>query len=81
MKILNHMLGLELDLSDLARKSRQLVAVVRTQIDELDRRVPQLKIRERIAEMTQDFVEASFPPLSEMWQRELRRLFGGECSL
>ena len=77
MKRLNHMLELELDLSDLERKSRQLVAIVRTQIDEMDRKTPQLKIRERIAEMTQDFVETSFLPLSEMWERELRHLFDG----
>ena len=77
MNRLNHMLDLELDLSDLERKSRQLVAIVRTQIDEMDRRTPQLKIRERIAEMTRGFVETSFPPLSELWERELRHLLGG----
>jgi proteasome assembly chaperone (PAC2) family protein len=77
MKRLNHMLDLELDLSDLERKSRQLVAIVRAQIDELDRKAPQLKIKERIAVMTQDFAEMSFPPLSEIWARELRHLFRG----
>jgi proteasome assembly chaperone (PAC2) family protein len=77
MRRINHMLDLELDLSDLERKGRQLVAIVRTQIDELDRKTPQLKIRERIAEMTRDFVETPFPPLSEVWARELGHLFRG----
>jgi proteasome assembly chaperone (PAC2) family protein len=81
MKRLNHMLDLELDLSDLERKGRQLVATVRTQIAELDRKTPQLKIRERIAEMTRDFVETSFPPLSQVWERELRHLFDGGHTL
>jgi proteasome assembly chaperone (PAC2) family protein len=77
MSRLNHMFDLELDLSDLEMKSRQLVAIVRTQIEEMDKRTPRLKIRERIAKMTQGFVETSFPPLSEMWERELQHLFQG----
>jgi proteasome assembly chaperone (PAC2) family protein len=74
MKRLNRMLDLDLDLSDLEIKSRQLVAIVRAQIDELDKKAPQFKIKKRIAKMTRDFVETSFPPLGEVWARELRHL-------
>jgi proteasome assembly chaperone (PAC2) family protein len=72
----NHMFGLGIELSSLERKSKQLVSIVDAQIDELDNKAPQIKIREYIEEMSRDFTEMTFRPLSELWERELRDLFG-----
>ena len=80
MKRLNHMLELGLDLAELEIKSRQLGDVIRTQIAEMDRKTPHLKIGERIDEMTQDFEEPVFLPLSEFWEKQLRHLLDGEGS-
>jgi proteasome assembly chaperone (PAC2) family protein len=78
MKRLNHMLELGLDLAELEIKSGQLGAVIRTQIAEMDRKTPHLKIREHIEKITQDFEEPVFLPLSEFWEKQLRHLLGGQ---
>ena len=71
----NHLFGLGLDLSNLEGKSRQLIAIVDAQIDELDEKMPELGVREQIAELTAEFEEMPFMPLSDVWGRELKDLF------
>jgi proteasome assembly chaperone (PAC2) family protein len=71
----NHLLGLKLDLSNLEGKSRQLIAIIDAQINELDEKMPELKVREQIDALTADFEEMSFMPLSDVWERELKDLF------
>jgi proteasome assembly chaperone (PAC2) family protein len=71
----SHMFGLGLDLTSLEGKSRQLLAIVDAQINELDEEMPELQVREQIAEMTAGFEETSFMPLSDVWGRELKDLF------
>jgi proteasome assembly chaperone (PAC2) family protein len=78
LRRLSHMFGLSLDLTNLERKSRQLGAIIEAQIAEVDKKVPSLKIKEQIEELTQDFEETSFVPLSEMWRRELKDLLGDD---
>ena len=45
---IKHMIDLDLDLSDLEQKSKELVELFDSKIDELDRESPQLGIREYI---------------------------------
>jgi proteasome assembly chaperone (PAC2) family protein len=71
----NHLFGLSLDLSNLEGKSRQLVAIIDAQINELDEKMPELGVREQIAGLTAEFDELSFVPLSDVWERELKDLF------
>jgi proteasome assembly chaperone (PAC2) family protein len=75
MRRFNHLFGLDLDLTDLESKSRQLVSIIDAQIDEIDEKLPELKVRDQIAELAADFEEMPFMPLSDVWERELRDLF------
>jgi proteasome assembly chaperone (PAC2) family protein len=71
MRRLNHMFGLRLDLTDLARRSDELLTVMADKLDTLERRQPQHNIREYLAELTGDFAETPFIPLDDVWEREL----------
>jgi len=75
MTRLNHMFDLEVDLSGLRRQGDELTSSMDYKIDELERAMPQLKVREYVESLTRDFVEMSFMPLSEVWERELGDLF------
>ena len=72
----NHMLHLDLDLSDLEQKSVNLVEVFDSKIEELEGEAPQLGVRDYINRLSDEFTETSFTPLDDVWEQELRRLFG-----
>ena len=74
MRRFNHMFGLRLDLSDLKRQSDELMASMTAEIDELEKKAPQLSIREYLDKLAKDFDEVSFMPL-DVWDRELGDLF------
>lgn len=76
MRRLNHMFDLGIALSDLARQSDELVSSMDSKIDELERTMPQLGVRDYVESLTKDFVEMPFMPLGEVWERELGDLFG-----
>jgi len=71
----NHMFGLRFDLSDLERHSDELLSSMDAKIDELDRAMPGLGVREYMERLARDFAEMSFMPLDEVWERELGDLF------
>ncbi|MBX3010370.1 MAG: PAC2 family protein [Caldilineaceae bacterium] len=75
MQRLVHMFRLDLDLSDLDQQSEALVASMREKLEELAVKMPQLKVHEYIATLTNDYKENSFEPLDELWERELGDLF------
>ncbi len=72
---LDHMFGLEMDLSNLEIQGRALVQWVEQQLEELDEKAPHLNVRAYIEELSADFEELTFAPLSDLWERELRDLF------
>lgn len=72
---LDYMFGLGLDLDDLRAQGEALVGWVDEQVEELDKKVTHLSVREYIEELGSDFVEMPFVPLSDLWERELRSLF------
>jgi len=74
MRRFNHMFGLRLDLSDLERQSDELMTSMSAEIDELEKKAPQLSIREYLDKLAKDFDEVSFMPL-DVWDRELGDLF------
>ncbi|MEZ4664484.1 MAG: hypothetical protein R2911_43685 [Caldilineaceae bacterium] len=51
MRRFNHMFNLGVDLSELERKSDELTGALDTKVDELVRKMPQLKIREYLKEI------------------------------
>lgn len=77
MRRFNHMFDLRIDLSDLARQSDELTASIDAKLDELERKAPQLKVREYMQTLAQDFTEMSFMPLGDVWEQGLEDLFKG----
>lgn len=71
----NHMFDLGIPLSDLERKSDELTSSMDDKIARLERTMPQLKVREYMETLAEDFVEMPFMPLGEVWERELGNLF------
>lgn len=67
----NHMFNLQLDLTDLERERDVLLASMEDKIAELEQKAPQLKIREYLENLNDEFVELPFMPLDEVWAREL----------
>jgi proteasome assembly chaperone (PAC2) family protein len=74
MRRVNFMLKLGFDLHDLDEKSRQLVDVVKSKLDELEEAAPQLGLSEYIDKLSEDFTEPNFNPLDQVWEDELKRL-------
>jgi predicted ATP-grasp superfamily ATP-dependent carboligase len=75
MRRFNHMFDLRFDLADLERHSDELLSSMDAKMDELERTMPQLGVREYIERLARDFIEMSFMPLDEVWERELGDLF------
>jgi proteasome assembly chaperone (PAC2) family protein len=75
MRRLDHMFDLGIDLSDLEKKSEELVSTWDSKIDQLADTMPELKVRDYIEEVNTDFTEMSFVPLSNVWEEALRGIF------
>jgi proteasome assembly chaperone (PAC2) family protein len=78
MRRVSYMLQMDLDLSDLEEKSKDLIEAVDEKVDELDNLVPQIGVRDYMERLSKDFTEVVFEPLGEVWEEELRRLFGSD---
>ncbi|GAB4513615.1 MAG: hypothetical protein OHK0046_14520 [Anaerolineae bacterium] len=76
MRRINRMLKLNFDLTDLEQKSARLLRAIETKIDELDALAPELGVRDYMAQIGDQFTELSFDPLDDVWEDEIRRLFG-----
>jgi proteasome assembly chaperone (PAC2) family protein len=75
MRRFNHMFDLGLDLGDLERQSNELISALDSKIAELEKEIPQLKVREYMQELAKNFTETPFMPLDDVWERELGDLF------
>jgi proteasome assembly chaperone (PAC2) family protein len=75
MRRLNYMFRLGLDLSDLEQKSHELIQSVAAQIEALEKKVPQARLREFLEKMNANFTETSFIPLDDVWENGLRDIF------
>ena len=76
LRRINYLLKVNFDLSDLERKSERLISVVDSKVEELDDLAPQLSVREYMDRLVDEFDERVFNPLDDVWEDELRRLFG-----
>jgi proteasome assembly chaperone (PAC2) family protein len=75
MTRLEYMFDLDVDLSDLEKRSAELVWAWDSKIEQLTTAMPQLKIGEYLEEVNQEFSEHSFFPLSDVWEEGLDDLF------
>jgi proteasome assembly chaperone (PAC2) family protein len=75
MRRLNFMFGLGIDLSELKRRSDNLISSMTSELNELDKNMPQLQVKEYLEELASEFTEKPFMPLGDVWERELKNLF------
>lgn len=75
MRRVKHMFQLDFELFDLEDKSRELIETFKTQVDELDQKMPHLGIKEQLAKLEDDFEETAFLPLDDVWERGLDDIF------
>jgi proteasome assembly chaperone (PAC2) family protein len=74
---LNHMFALRLDLTELGRRSENMLNTIEQKIDEIADENPDLNVRAYLAALDAEFTETSFLPLDDIWEEEFRDLFGG----
>jgi predicted ATP-grasp superfamily ATP-dependent carboligase len=75
MTRLEHMFDLNIDLSDLERRSDKLVSEWHAKIEQLAMKMPQLGVKDLIDQVNKEFTEMSFEPLSDVWEEALGDLF------
>lgn len=74
MRRINYMLKLKVDLTDLAHKAQAEVKDINAKIDELEKSAPQLGLREYFQRISEEFTEAPFIPLDDVWEENVRRI-------
>lgn len=74
MRRANYMLKTSFNLTDLERRSEQVVRVMDTKIAEIERSAPELNVRDYLERLSGSFNEVTFAPLDDVWENELRRL-------
>ncbi|MCA9971768.1 MAG: PAC2 family protein [Anaerolineales bacterium] len=74
----NHMLGLNIDLTDLQRLSDDLIETLDDKIAQMEQEMPQLNVREYLDTLDTEFTELPFMPLDDVWAEGLDELFGDE---
>jgi proteasome assembly chaperone (PAC2) family protein len=71
MSRLSFMFELDVDLSDLERRSEELISEWDMKISDLDEGMPQLDVKAYMEKVNSDFTEVTFVPLSDVWEEEL----------
>ncbi len=75
MRRINHMLKIDIDLTDLEEKSRKLHKLMDSRIEEIDRADPGINVYQYLQRLSEEFEEQPFHPLEDFWEEELGRLF------
>lgn len=75
LRRLNHLLDLSIDLTDLQRKSDELLERIDNQLAELEEKMPQLGLSEFMERLREQFTELPYIPLGDVWEDELNQLF------
>lgn len=75
MRRINHLFGLNLDLSDLQHRSDNLLTDMEDKLLALEQEMPQLDVRGFLAQVEETFTEQPFMPLGDVWSAELDELF------
>jgi proteasome assembly chaperone (PAC2) family protein len=75
MQRINYMLQLNLDLSHLEKKSRQLIDVLDEKISEIEEQAGGEGVRDYLEKLSESFEETPFDPAGDFWEQELRDIF------
>jgi proteasome assembly chaperone (PAC2) family protein len=81
MTRLNGMFDLDMDLTDLAKRSEELIVAWRSKIEQLEEALPQLGVREYLERIDANFEEDSLDLSSSVWEEALRDIFGEDDTL
>jgi proteasome assembly chaperone (PAC2) family protein len=81
MTRLNGMFDLDMDLTDLAERSEELIVAWRSKIEQLEEALPQLGVREYLERIDASFEEDSLDLSSSVWEEALRDIFGEDDTL
>jgi len=71
MRRLDHMLRLELNLSDLAERSEKSMSEWTLKMEHLAEAMPDLKVGEYLEKISEDFTENRYMPYSDIWEEAL----------
>jgi hypothetical protein len=74
MRRISHMFDLDISLADLQQRGEDLTKAIGEKVDQMEAKMPQLKLKEYIESLGHDFEEAIFSPL-DVWERGLSDLF------
>ena len=74
MRRVNFMLRTNFALEDLEEKSKRLVEVVESKVDELEKMAPEAGVRDYLKRLSDEFEEPVFNPLDDVWEDALRGL-------
>ena len=78
MRRFNHMFDMDIDLDELEHQSYELVLTMDAKIDEVEEQLPQLDIKEYMAQVTEEFEEKPFVALSDVWGKALGHIVDDE---
>ena len=70
----NHLLGVDFDLTLLEDLSDDLITQINDRVIELDNKYPELRLTDFFARLKSNFEEQSFTPLDDIWEDSLRKL-------
>jgi proteasome assembly chaperone (PAC2) family protein len=68
MQRVNYLLKLDFDLTDLGKRSHQLVQILEEKIQEIIDAAPEAGIREYLEKLSAEYVEVPFAPLDDVWE-------------
>lgn len=71
MRRVNHMFDLPVSLNDLDVRGLEVASSMESQIEEIHRKYPRLKVKDFMQQLTDAFEELPFLPLDDVWAREL----------
>ncbi|MBL7198994.1 MAG: PAC2 family protein [Anaerolineae bacterium] len=71
---LKHMFKLTIDLSDLQNRGDELISEWDSKIDQVAEAMPHLGVKAYLEEISSEFTERHFMPLSDVWEEELKDL-------
>ncbi len=78
MRRFNHMFGMEFDLTELEHQSYELTLSMDTKINDVEEQLPQLEIREYLAQVADEVDGKPFVALSDVWGKALGSMLDGE---
>lgn len=75
MRRFNHMFDMDIDLTELEHQSYELMLSMDAKIDEVEERLPQLEVKEYLAQVAEEFEDKPFVALSDVWGKALGNMF------